>query len=305
MNPKLKRVSWFFFGLFCLIFFTIIKLPREPIKNSLHTMIADALAAHGASFSTSEEKLSLFLLPSYQLKKVTLTLPSPSERVNLDEVNVSPLLLPLFLGKLGGEVQIQAGQGTLRGSMTVRKTLFSTSFQAEKFDLGRLGVIPLFLGIQASSLIEGNGSLSTDAQAFNLTQGKLNLNLSKLLVDAQSIAGFAIPKLVVSEALLQATIQDGKAKISNLRLGKSGASGTADDDVRATISGEITLGKTFEASTLNLKTKFSFSENFLKSFMLLDAILGAGKQSDGSYAFNLTGSVANPIPQPLAQNGGT
>jgi type II secretion system protein N len=299
MNPKLKGASWFFFGLFCLIFFTVLKLPRGPIKASIHALIADGFATQGVSLTSTEEDLSFFLLPTFQMKKVTLSPPPPAEPAHIDQITLSPLFLPLLLGRWGTEIQIQDGKGNLKASVSNRKSFVSTSYRAENLELGRLGVFPIFLGIQGSSILDGNGSVSMDTQALNQTDGTVNLQFSKISIEPQTIAGFSIPKINLSEAILQAVIEQGKAKITTLRLGKSGGSGAVGDDIHATLSGEITLGKTLEASTLNLKTKFSFSENFLKSFMLLDTLLGAGKQPDGSYAFSLTGPAMNPVPQPI------
>ncbi len=304
MNFKLKRASWFLFGLLCLLIFTVLKLPRDPIKASIRDLLTQALAQQGASFSVGEEDLSIFLLPSYQMKKVTLTLPPPAETAHVDRITLSPTFLPLFLGRWGGEIQIQQGAGRIQASVSNRKSFFAGSFQTEQFDLGKLGLLPLLLGIQGSGILDGKGSVSTDLQALNQSEGTLQLQLSKLSFEPQSIAGFALPKLAVSEASVQLAIQQGKAKIITCRVGKAGSSLAPGDDIRATVTGDITLGKTPETSTLNLKTNFAFSETILKSFMLLDALLGPGKQSDGSYSFALTGSVMNPISQPLAQTGG-
>ena len=258
----------------------------------------------GATLSSAEEDLSFLLLPSYEMKKVTLTLPPPGEVVHLEKISVSPLFLPLFLGRAGAEVQIQQGKGKLNASFSNRNTFFSTTFQAENLDLGRLGVLPLFLKIQGNGMVDGKGSISTDTQAWNQSDGSINLQLSKISIEPQTIMGFSIPKISVSEGVIQASLEQGKIKISALKLGKAGGSGATADDIHAVLSGEIVLGKMLETSTLNLKAKFSFSENFLKSFMLLDTILGAGKQSDGSYAFSLTGSAMSPVSQPLPANGG-
>ncbi len=304
MSSKLKRASWFLFGLGCLIFFTILKLPREPIKDSLHTLIADALAAQGANFSASEEDLSFFLLPSYDLKKVTLTLPPPADAARVDQISISPRFLPLLMGRWGADIQIKEGPGKFKTSFSNRSNSLSASFQSDQFDLGRLGILPLFAGIQGSSILEGDGSVSTDLQALNETDGTINLRLTKISLEPQTIAGFALPKLSVSEALIQSTIQKGKAKLTAVKIGKPAGTGATGDDLTATITGEITLGKTFEMSTLNVKAHFKFSENILKSFMLLDVILGPGKQADGSYAYMITGSVAQPNAQPWTPGGG-
>jgi type II secretion system protein N len=299
MNKNLKRLGWIFFGLTCLILFTLIKIPREPLKNNLDAAIAQALAPHGASLSAQQTDLSFFLTPSYDLKRITLSLPPPSRPVQIEELKISALFWPLFLARVGAQVQVTANGGHLNSSLATRGSHLWVSFQADQLDLGKLGALPLLAGIQGTATLQGTGALSGDAQNLASLDGELKLQLAKLTLDPQSIEGFALPQLNIAEASAHVTVSDGKAMIHSLKLGK-----TATDDIQATISGEITLGKTVDLSSLNLKTKFSFSENLLKSFLLLDTLLGAGKQTDGSYAFQLTGTFANPISLPVSPAGG-
>ena len=65
------------------------------------------------------------------------------------------------------------------------------------------------------------------------------------------------------------------------------------------MTGLVTLGKHWMASKIDLNTRFSLSQAVLKPLILLDALLGSGKQSDGSYAFHLTGPILSPTPSPL------
>jgi hypothetical protein len=96
-------------------------------------------------------------------------------------------------------------------------------------------------------------------------------------------------------------IDKAKVTIKTFQLGK--ASNTTDD-VHATVSGDLTLGKQWESSNLNAKATFSVSDNVKKAFVLLDALLGSAKQPDGSYAYSLTGPISAINPLPLGGGGG-
>ena len=125
-------------------------------------------------------------------------------------------------------------------------------------------------------------------------RGDINLNLSKILVEPQSIMGFSIPRLSISEGVAELEMSKAKGAIKTLRLGKPG---NAADDINATATGEIALGKQWSRASY-IKTRFSFSENVMRSFVLLDALLGQAKQADGSYAYGLSGPVAAPNATP-------
>ncbi len=295
MNKNLVRVGWITFALFCLILFTVIKLPQAPIQKLIDAHIANALAPYGASLSAKESNLSYIFGPTYKMKDVTLSLPPPANHAHIDHLSVSPSFLALIMGKVGGHFKIEEGEGTLKGSFSSGKTNFSVSLNADQLDIGKLGILPLLASLQVKAIVDGSVSISGEQQNLSSLEGDVKLHLTKLVFDSQSIAGFSIPKLSIGEGNIDLGINKGKVKFNTFKLGKAGGT----DDIVATVVGEATLARLIEASTLNIKTRFSLSANIMKSFMLLDAILGVGKQPDGSYAFSLNGPPGSPVPSPI------
>jgi hypothetical protein len=60
----------------------------------------------------------------------------------------------------------------------------------------------------------------------------------------------------------------------------------------------VVLGRNWQYSTLNLRADFSLSQNVIKSFVLIDALLSAGKKPDGSYSYTISGPLYSPTPTP-------
>lgn len=292
----INRAGWIAFGLFLLIFFTIIKIPDDRIKGLIDGNIANFLSQKGITYSASETKLSYLFGISYTLKGVTLNFPSQSAPGHIDEISVSPSLLSLLIGKTGGSVDVSNAGGSLSASFSSRNTSFSSSFKIKKLDIGKLGVLPIAVGIQGSAVIDGEGSVSGDMQIPSSLDGKVSLRLSKGVIDPQTFFGFSVPRIGISEGTVEVVFDKSKATIKTFHLGKTG---NAADDFQGTLTGDVTLGKQWESSTLNLKTHFTLSENIMKAFILLDTILGSGKQLDGSYAFSLGGGVLTPFPTPI------
>jgi type II secretion system protein N len=296
----LRTAGWVAFGLFCLTTFTLMKLPNEPIKSLIDGYISSALAQKGVSYSANEGKISFFLGLSYQMKDITLNFPPPAPPVRIEAIEVSPSLLGLIFGRTSGSVEIENAGGSLDGSFSMKNSNLTASFKSKKLNLGKLGVLPLFANIQGSGVLDGSGAIEGDTNVPSTLNGNIAMALSQVAIDAQSIAGFPIPKINISEIKTDVTLGQGKAILKTMQIGKPG---NPSDDLTGTITGDITLGKQWASSTLNLKIKFSLSESLLKSFMLLDAILGAGKQPDGSYAFSLTGPIEAPMPTPIPAGG--
>jgi len=291
----LRIVGWVLFGLFCLTVFTLIKLPEDRLKNYIQGQISNALSPRGISLSAAKSGLSVGFGISYTMKDVTINLPPPEPAAHVDEIVVTPSLLSFAFGKLAGKVGIQQGDGLLTASFSTNQVNTSVDFDIKNLDLGKIGLLPMLAGIKGSGLATGKGSIDGNFSVPSTLTGDIKINLSKIILEQQSISGFSIPKLNISEAVIELKAEKAKASVKTLRLGKSG---NAADDIQASVTGEMALGKQWESSTLNLKTKFSFSQNVMKSFALLDAILGAGKQADGGYAYTLTGPVMTPIPTP-------
>jgi type II secretion system protein N len=200
------------------------------------------------------------------------------------------------MGRLGAAISITNGNGSLDGSGSISGSKGSFNFQAKKLDLGKLGVLPMAAGIQGSGILDGKGSISGDLSVPSTLDGTINLNLSKVVIEAQNIMGFSIPNISISEGVIDISLEKSKANIKTFRIGKTG---NVTDDLQGTITGDATLGRNWDAGNLNVKTHFSISPNVMKSFTLLDAILGGGKQPDGSFSFMLTGPLRAPMPTPM------
>lgn len=300
-QPKTKlsrglRVGfWSVFTVFCLLFFTLIKMPDDKIKDYLNGSINAALASKGIELSASESQLSYFIIPTYWLKDVTLRLPQQTN-AHIDEIEVSPSILPMIFGKLSGTMKLLNGNGKLKSHFSMKDDSVSLNFRANQLDVGKIALLPILLGIQGSGLVDGKGSLSGELSHPNSLDGDLKLQATKFTFEPQTLAGFSLPRIYISESLIELAIEKSKLEIKSLKLGKPG------DDLQATVSGDVALGPTWNMSKLNLKAHFSLSESVKKSLILLDTLLGPGKQADGSYLYSFTGSVLSPMPMPISSD---
>jgi type II secretion system protein N len=306
-NAKVSRISkgmkitaLTFFTLFCLVFFTLIKMPDDRLKAYINGTISAELAPRGITFNAGESHLSYWFGTTYTLKDVTLTLPPPTPPAHIDKVEISPSLFGLLLGRTGAQVRIWNGNGKLSSFVSIKKTSMSLSLDAQKLDLGKLGVLPIAAGIPGSAVLDGKGKLDGDTAIPSSLEGNFQLQLSKVTIDPQTLYGFSLPRINLSEGTIDVELAKAKAVIKTLKLGKTG---NPNDDIQGTVTGDVNLGQTWAASNLNLQARFSLSENIKKSLILLDALLGAGKQSDGSYSYKLTGSALAPNPVPVPAGG--
>ncbi len=295
----LRSMGWTGFFFVLLLLFTLIKLPEIRLKNYVQGTLSSLLASKGISVSAASTEISFLFGISYTMKDVTLVLPPPDSPVKVERIEVSPSIFPMILGKIAGTVKIEQGSGFLKASVSTSaasgpKNEMSLSFRAKDFNLGRLALLQILAGLRGGMNISGDGSFSGDLNQPSSWNGDIKAELSKIALEQQSMMGFNLPPIRVAEGHIELGASSGKATIKTLRLGKPGG----NDDLTATVTGDIALGKTWDSSMVNLKTKFSISAAAMKSLSLLDMILQAGKQPDGSYAYNLAGPIGAPAATP-------
>lgn len=298
-KKSLKITGWIAFSLFCLTFFTLIKFPDAKLKGYIQGSIANALSPYGISLMAEKSEIGIFLGLSYKMSGVTLLAPNTDTPIRIENLEVSPSFIKLIFGKLGGSLWLQNGKGKLKGSFSLTNSPtggdIGLDLTASKLDLGKLGVLPLLASLQGGAILDGNIEFSGDINKPSSLNGKFDLKIADLAVDNQQAGFLTIPSIKVKESILDILITGGKVTLKSVKIGKSIASG---DDLVASGTGDITLGKSIDSSTLNLKAKIALSERVGKAFSILDALWAAGKQSDGSYSLMFSGPLMSPTTTP-------
>lgn len=301
MRKIMRGAAWTSFAIGCLIFFTVFKLPEDRLKNYINGTISAALAPRGITFTAAKSDVSIGLGISYEMKDVTINLPPPEAPLHVDEIEVAPSFLPLLLGRVGGKLWLYNGDGWLKASFAMKalgkQGSVSASYKIKELNLGKLGILPIAAGIKGSAIANGTGTFSGDINQPSSWEGELELTLSKIVLDKQSIQGFAIPKLSVADGVAEIVAGGGKATIKSLRLGKPGGT----DDLSASASGDVTLGKDFGASSASIKTRFTLSKTITDDpqLALLPTLLTPARQQDGSYGYSISGPLYAPVMAPL------
>jgi type II secretion system protein N len=299
-----RNIGWVVAFIGFLTLFTVAKLPDDRIGGLLLGKASEVLSSDGRRVELSAERtrISLLLLGRIRFEGLTVRTSSSSgapASIRWDEARLSPSLLDLFLARLGGTVQLLAKDGSSLSLAfwSSRGGKFSLSAKFDKAELGNagLGIVPILSGIDATLPLTGTIDLSGDTHQPTSMAGKIQLGIGKTELPAQRISGFPLPAIRFGDGEIRANVAQGTIKIESLRLGKMDRE---TDDLRGSASGDIALSRSWDSSQLNLKARLRFSEPILKSLFLLDALLGPGKQPDGSYSIQLTGPLYAPQMQP-------
>ena len=291
----LTGFGWTALGLASFVLFTLIKVPEDRLKAYVVGTLNTSLSAKGLTLSAERGDISFGWGISYLMRDVKLTSSSGAKPFLISKISIKPNLLPLIWGKQGGSAKVvSSGDGELWIFFSMKEAQISADVEFDNFDVGQTGLLYLLSGTQGSLVATGKLTFNGDWNVPSTVQTQGSVELKKIRLDAQSIQGFQVPVVQLQEGRFSFETDKSKILIRALKLGKPAST----DDIQANGTGEISLSRTWDTSPVDLKLNFKFSESITKSFVFLDALLGAGKKPDGSYSYQLTGPLAAPQFQP-------
>lgn len=278
-----KYGRWVLAGLGLIVFFTFWKLPDEKIKQLVVSEITRAAYEEaGIELRPRTVSLSWIFGPTLRMTQVSAQMRS-GPAVILDGIKVSPNLLSLLIGRMSASIALWKGKSEVDVSVHQSSGGFGLALDA---DLPTLDFVGAKGQVDLSLKVSGK---TNKPQSYD---GYANLSVAKLEIPEQEIQFLKLPSLKISAGKARFKIEQGIAKIEELNLGKEG------DDLILKGQGEATLATYIEQSNLNLKGTVKLSPRVSSSLPLLEALLGPGKQADGSYAFRLSGSPSSPFFSP-------
>jgi type II secretion system protein N len=285
-----KMASLGLFFVFLIILFGLFKLPEARVTTLVQSYIQSALDPYGIYMTDRGRSLSLLKGFKYNLDHPSLELPDLT-RVDLDELEVHPLFSALLSGKLGARASLKQGNSELVAEGRGRGGKMDADLSIADVDLGKFGVFS-FLGIKGAGGITGKIHLDGNLSSLDTLNGNIDLRLRNLRLDEQTLYGFRLPTILVSDGTLNIEVRNGKLIFKDVRIGKS------NDDITLNATGDLTLNRFLNSSQLNMRVVFGTSQKLKASLSFLDSMLASSKQKDGQFAYKLTGTLSNPFPSP-------
>lgn len=292
---KLTLLTGLFF--FLLTIFTISKLPTSKITALIQGNLQVFLDPFGIYVTDQGRDFSIIRGFRYHLTKPTFELPDQT-RIEFEELSASPRILSLFKGMAGANLNLKQKVNNTISEIDVavagRSDKVQAHIQLDQVDLAKVGILAFAGQIKGTGTVSGTMDIEGSLSDPSTLTGAIQLTLKNIQLDEQNIMGFQLDTMKIAEGLIDIQIQQGKLEFKNVRIGKPGGS----DDLNALVTGNLALNRNLNASNLNLKVVLGLSDRAKQKLSLIDSLLGSAKQSDGRYAYKLTGSLGAPFPQP-------
>ncbi len=303
--PVLGGVGFF---LLCFLLFVYLTFPYDRLRDYIVSRVEDP---PGAVLPPSRRpKLRVGeLYPSWltgvTLKKIEVTQPpaQPSgEPITLafDELTlrISPLRLLFGTTRLafGGEV----GDGEVDGVYTSKEGYTEVEFEADALDLRRTlpdGVkgMPIFGNLTGEGEVVltedpkdsvGSVALAISHAAFG--DGKAEVKLKG--------TGFAIDKVRAGDLTVKAAIENGVARIQELR--------STGGDLQASGKGTVRLTQPLKLSSPDVLLRLKLTDDYQKKHSWAQGLMALAKidpaqkkmvTSDGAFQFRLRGTMGGSL----------
>lgn len=288
IGARLRRVGIVLFTIFAFLFFLVMKLPEARIQNLVLAHMRILAQQQGMLFTAEKVRVGMLLGPSLKIYNAELkSIDDEKQTLKIPYLKVRPHLLSLIGSTKKASISAELLDGEIDGSVGAGPNAIVANLDLDDINIGSTTLLKAFAPIEASGLVNGRVKLDLDLENAQKSNGQINLNLTKLTLPAQTVYGFKAPTIAISETKIEIAIVNGAITIGAFDVGKD----IKTDDLVAKVTGDGTLDKTLDRSSIKAKAVFQFSQSVMQSFPLLESLLEPAKTPDGKYGYQLNGPL--------------
>ncbi|MGC3997889.1 MAG: type II secretion system protein GspN [Anaeromyxobacter sp.] len=220
-------------------------------------------------------------------------------KIPIDEMTVTLRPLPLLIGRRVAGIDARAYGGRLKGTVALSGAERPVDLELTDLDLGQAVRLRQATGLQVKGVARGQVDVVLVADGKHT--GQVNLDLAGVDVAGAQVpipgmgSGLPLPRLALGNVTLAAKMENGKATAEKLQTRGGDAELTAD-------GAYAVLSPRIDGVLLNGNVKLKLQDSFwtkpeTSSFRgLVENSLPHGP--DGTYAFQLSGTLTHPNLQP-------
>jgi len=203
-----------------------------------------------------------------------------------DHLAVRARLLPLLSGNKQARFDADMYRGDVSGVAGLRGDVIGTQGEASELDLSLIPFEGELMTLDIDGALDASWDLSIDTADVSESTGEISIEIDGLVLNSANVAGFDLEESgSFDKAEFVLEIEDGKAKVKKGEL--------EGELLELELSGDITLNKKFDRSRLRMKAEFTLAEHLDNLVKLLPGAKEA-RRDDGTYHFNISGTVLNP-----------
>jgi type II secretion system protein N len=291
-----KRAAYGAFFALAFLFALQRTFPADAVKERL---ILEA-AAQGWQVHMNDIAPSGFA--GVRMREVTLE-SRDGTRIPLDEARASLRLWPLLMGRRSLAFDLRLFQGRLEGVVEEGRDTQRLALRGEGLDLATAVPVRQAMGLDITGVLRADVDVTLDPRNQQKTTGHVELSVERATLAGQvSIPGMSggltIPRTSLGTVTGRAIVRAGKAEFERLEA--------RGEDVELT--GEqlyFMVQPRLEFAPLFGRARMKIAEPFWRKAPALrplaEAALASARRPDGSWQFQVYGSLGHPMAKPLGQ----
>lgn len=291
-----KRAAYGAFFALAFLFALQRTFPADAVKERL---ILEA-AAQGWQVHMNDIAPSGFA--GVRMREVTLE-SRDGTRIPLDEARASLRLWPLLMGRRSLAFDLRLFQGRLEGVVEEGRDTQRLALRGEGLDLATAVPVRQAMGLDITGVLRADVDVTLDPRNQQKTTGHVELSVERATLAGQvSIPGMSgaltIPRTSLGTVTGRAIVRAGKAEFEKLEA--------RGEDVELT--GEqlyFMVQPRLEFAPLFGRARVKIAEPFWRKAPALrplaEAALASARRPDGSWQFQVYGSLGHPMAKPLGQ----
>jgi len=227
-------------------------------------------------------------------------------RIPIDEARASLRLWPLLLGRRGIAFDLALFQGRLRGVVEEGRGWRRLVLTGRDVDLSRATPIKKASGIDLAGVVSAQVDVTLYAREPARSTGRLEVTVEKAAVNGGEVpvpgmgGNLSLPRFTLGKVTARASVRDGKVLFDELA--------SRSDDLE--MSGEqvyLQLQPNLEYAPIYGRARVKPADGFWQKSGtaglrgVAEMALASAKGRDGSYGFQLYGTLGHPQARPAGQ----
>ena len=223
-------------------------------------------------------------------------------RIPVEEARVSLRLWPLLLGKRSLAFDLRLFQGRLEGVMEAGRGVQRLALRGEGLDLGVAAPVKQALGgLDLAGVLRADLDVTLDPKDPQRTSGRIEVGVERAALGGQiSLPGMAggltLPKASLGTVTGRATVKAGRAEFEKLEARGEDLEATGEQ-LYFVVQPRLEFAPLFGRARLKVADAFWQKAPALRA--LADAALASSRGPDGSWQFQVYGSLGHPQAKAL------
>lgn len=264
-------------GAVILVIFLLCSYLFFPTAR-IDAVLAQALSQQGITLAPAVHKT---ILPGIAWDNLRVS-SAQGLLLQCQRLQIRPLLLPLFTGKIVVASEATIGEGTL-GVRYALNGADALNLAADRISLSDIPFFKSILGAKASGSFWSQGHLQRGAKGVS---GDVKLEIKKLEFSGVKLGDFPLPDAanLKTQGILRVT--DGKARLESFTI--------EGDGIYMRLSGALPSGANAATAPLNMSMEIMPKPEFLEKQKLVFMLLAKFMTSPGVYTVPIRGTLLKP-----------